>query len=114
MRPPGFLEFFAATIGYRNTCAAYHRAVCSFFVLRLATSSTGSMSVPIWSRSMSPPQFENLQATAAKPRIKLPLAAVRRLFDWLVVGHVFAANPAHAVRGPLDATDIERLFEPMR
>jgi integrase len=28
------------------------------------------------------------------------LAALRMLFDWLVVGHVLDTNPAHAVRGP--------------
>jgi site-specific recombinase XerC len=28
------------------------------------------------------------------------LAAIRMLFDWLVVGQVLAINPAHAVRGP--------------
>lgn len=27
-------------------------------------------------------------------------AAIRMLFDWLVVGHVLDTNPAHAVRGP--------------
>ena len=32
--------------------------------------------------------------------MKQHLAAVRMLFDWLVVGQVIALNPAHAVRGP--------------
>ena len=41
-----------------------------------------------------------LQATNAKPTVKLHLAAVRMLFDSLVVGQVLAINPAHAVRGP--------------
>jgi integrase len=36
----------------------------------------------------------------AKPSIKQHLAALRRLFDWLVIGHVIDVNPAHAVRGP--------------
>jgi integrase len=43
---------------------------------------------------------ETLQATAAKPTVKQHLAAIRMLFDWLVVGQVLATNPAHAVRGP--------------
>ena len=34
------------------------------------------------------------------PSIKQHLAAVRMLFDWLVVGQVLPANPAAAVRGP--------------
>src|SRR5258708_32530250 len=36
----------------------------------------------------------------AKPTVKQHLAAIRMLFDWLVVGQVLATNPAHAVRGP--------------
>ena len=44
--------------------------------------------------------IEALQTTAAKPTVKQHLAAIRMLFDWLVVGQVLATNPAHAVRGP--------------
>lgn len=32
--------------------------------------------------------------------MKLHLAGIRMLFDWLVVGHVLAVNPASPVRGP--------------
>jgi site-specific recombinase XerC len=39
-------------------------------------------------------------ATHEKPTVKHHLAAIRMLFDWLVVGQVIALNPAHAVRGP--------------
>ena len=35
-----------------------------------------------------------------KPTIKQHLAAIRMLFDYLVVGQILAINPAHAVRGP--------------
>jgi site-specific recombinase XerC len=31
--------------------------------------------------------------------VKQHLAALRMLFDWLVVGHALEVNPAHAVRG---------------
>ena len=34
------------------------------------------------------------------PTIKQHLAAIRRLFDWLVLGQVISWNPAAAVRGP--------------
>jgi integrase/recombinase XerD len=40
------------------------------------------------------------ERTAAKPTVKQHLAAIRMLFDWLIVGQVLAINPAHAVRGP--------------
>ena len=35
-----------------------------------------------------------------KPTVKQHLAAIRKLFDWLVTGQIIAMNPAHAVRGP--------------
>jgi site-specific recombinase XerC len=34
------------------------------------------------------------------PSVKQQLAAVRMLFDWLVIGQVVPMNPAAAVRGP--------------
>nr|WP_232299002.1 tyrosine-type recombinase/integrase [Granulicella tundricola] len=38
--------------------------------------------------------------TQSKPTAKLRLAALRMLFDWMVVGQVIPTNPAHSVRGP--------------
>ena len=43
---------------------------------------------------------EGLKTHLATPSVKLHLAAIRMLFDWLVVGQVLAVNPASAVRGP--------------
>jgi site-specific recombinase XerD len=40
------------------------------------------------------------ERVAADPTKKQHLAAIRMLFDWLIVGQVVAINPAHAVRGP--------------
>jgi site-specific recombinase XerD len=40
------------------------------------------------------------QLKLAPPSIKQRLAALRRLFDWLVVGQVIPSNPATSVRGP--------------
>ena len=40
------------------------------------------------------------QHTASTPTVKQHLAAIRMLFDWLVVGHVIPVNPALSVRGP--------------
>jgi site-specific recombinase XerC len=36
----------------------------------------------------------------AAPTVKLRLAALRHLFDWLVTGQVMPTNPAGSVRGP--------------
>jgi site-specific recombinase XerD len=44
--------------------------------------------------------IESLREGFAKPTIKQHLAAIRMLFDWLVVGQIMDVNPAHAVRGP--------------
>jgi integrase/recombinase XerD len=44
--------------------------------------------------------IEELLQELAKPTVKQHLAALRMLFDWLVLGQVIEVNPAHAVRGP--------------
>src|SRR5712691_7702597 len=43
---------------------------------------------------------KELQGQFAAPTVKQHLAALRMLFDWLVIGHIIDVNPAHAVRGP--------------
>src|SRR5438105_5553902 len=95
--PRRFLEFFAAQIRNRNTRMAYHRAACHFFAW-VEQHQIGELAdiEPIHVAAY----IEVLQTTAAKPTVKLHLAAIRMLFDWLIVGQVLAINPAHAVRGP--------------
>jgi site-specific recombinase XerD len=44
--------------------------------------------------------IERLGHGFSAPTVKQWLAAVRMLFDWLVVGQVLAVNPAAPVRGP--------------
>ncbi len=41
-----------------------------------------------------------MHGTYRAPTVKQHLAALRRLFDWLVIGQVLPANPAASVRGP--------------
>ena len=41
-----------------------------------------------------------VQAGCAAPSVKQRLAALRHLFDWLVVGQIVPTNPAASVRGP--------------
>jgi hypothetical protein len=41
-----------------------------------------------------------VQNEVSAPSVKQQLAAVRMLFDWLVIGQVVPTNPAAAVRGP--------------
>jgi integrase/recombinase XerD len=44
--------------------------------------------------------IEQLGRERSAPTVKQHLAAIRMLFDWLVVGQVVATNPAHSMRGP--------------
>lgn len=92
-----FLEFFAATIRNRNTRIAYIHAVGRFFAW-CEHHQLGQL-----------PEIEPLHVAAyiealgkdfEKPTVKQHLAAIRRVFDWLVSGGILAINPAHAVRGP--------------
>ena len=44
--------------------------------------------------------IEQLTAVYAPATVKQYLAAIRMLFDWLVIGQVVPFNPASSVRGP--------------
>src|ERR1700681_4830783 len=82
-----FLEFFAASIRNKNTRMAYYRAVCSFFAWLEQHGIDELADIePIHVAAY----VETLQASAAKPTVKQHLAAVRMLFDWLVVVQVLA------------------------
>ena len=92
-----FLEFFAATIRNRNTREAYARAIRDFFEW---TASRGYSELHQIEAMTVAAYIEQLGRTRSKPTVKQHLAAVRMLFDWLVVGQVLPANPASSVRGP--------------
>ena len=44
--------------------------------------------------------IEELSKTVAAPSVKLKLAAIRMLFDHLVISQVVTVNPAASVKGP--------------
>ena len=103
-----FLDFFAASIENDNTRMAYYRAVCSFFAW-LEQHGIGELAdiepfhVAAYLKALRVSEAGDRavrERTAARPTVKQHLAAIRMLFDWLVVGQVLAINPAHAVRGP--------------
>lgn len=92
-----FLEFFAANIRNPHTRRAYGRAVADFLAwcADAGVPSIGDVQplhVATW--------LEVRGRTLAAPTVKLRLAAIRHLFDWLVVGQVVPVNPAASVRGP--------------
>src|SRR3984885_15574412 len=91
-----FIEFFAAEIRNPNTRRAYYRAVCDFFRwcedFELELERIGPVHVAAY--------IETLQKTLSRPSVKQQLAAIRMVFDYLVLAHVVPENPAAAARGP--------------
>jgi site-specific recombinase XerD len=92
-----FLEFFAASIRNKHTRRAYARAVGEFLAW---CEERGVASIAAIQPLHVAGYIEDLSGSRAAPTAKLRLAAIRRLFDWLVVGQVMPHNPASSVRGP--------------
>jgi site-specific recombinase XerD len=98
-----FFGFFTAHIRNRNTRRAYYKAACRFSdwcqsrgTFDLVRVKPAHVAAYIEILGLPEPEGEGL----SKPTVKQHLAALRMLFDWLVVGHIIETNPAHAVRGP--------------
>lgn len=91
-----FVEFFTARIRNPNTRSAYLLAVRRFFAWAEAAGLSLSRIRPVHVATY----VESLTRSHAAPTVKQHLAAVRMLFDYLVVGQVVEMNPAAAVRGP--------------
>ena len=98
-----FFGFFTVNIRNRNTRRAYYKAAARFSewcvgrgLADLAQVKPLHVAAYIEWLSMKEPQGPGL----SKPSVKQHLAALRMLFDWLVVGHVLDVDPAHAVHGP--------------
>ncbi len=92
-----FMEFFAANIRNPHTRRAYMRAVMDF----LAWCEDHSVRSVAQVQPLHVAGWIELQAREhSAPTAKLRLAAVRHLFDWLVIGQVMPVNPAASVRGP--------------
>ena len=92
-----FLEFFTANIRNPHTRRAYARAATEFFnwletkgVTQLAAIESVHVATYV----------EQLSRVRSVPTAKLRLAALRHLFDWMVIGQIMPTNPAAAVRGP--------------
>ena len=91
-----YVEFFAAVIRNPNTRRAYLRATGCFLAwcdqrgLALATIRPFDVGAYV----------EMLSTQVAASSVKQQLAAIRMLFDWMVVGQAMPTNPASVVRGP--------------
>ena len=92
-----FLEFFAANIRNPHTRRAYSRAVAEFLDWCAdagvpSIAHVAPLHVATW--------IEAQMRVVSVPSVKQRLAALRHLFDWLVIGHIVQTNPAGSVRGP--------------
>ena len=92
-----FLEFFAGTIRNPHTRRAYGRAVGAFLAWCegrgvASVAAVQPLHVATW--------IELQTRERSAPSVKQQLAAIRHLFDWLVMGQVVPFNPAASVRGP--------------
>jgi site-specific recombinase XerD len=89
-----FLEFFAATIRNKNTRAAYVQAAeqffrwCEDYQLHLSTIRPLHVSAYIESKALT------------APSVKQHLAALRGLFNWLVIKQVVPENPQCSSKAP--------------
>ncbi len=90
-----FLEFFTATIRNKNTRAAYAQAIRQFFDW---CARRGFSDLDLIEPMVVAAYIES--HPGSRPTVKQHLAAIRMLFDWLVIGQVVAVNPAASVRGP--------------
>jgi site-specific recombinase XerD len=88
-----FLEFFAATIRNKNTRAAYVQAVAQFCSWCEENGLQLSKIRPLHVSAY----IETKPLTA--PSIKRHLAALRGLFNWLVIKQVVPENPDPFVKG---------------
>jgi site-specific recombinase XerD len=92
-----FLEFFVAQIRNTHTRRAYARAVGEFLAW---CESIGVTSLPQVQPLHVASWIELEARDKSAPSVKQRLAAIRHLFDWMVVGHIINVNPAASVRGP--------------
>ena len=92
-----FLEFFTAHIRNRGTRAAYGRAVGRFLDWCHVHGVTALTEI---SPLIVAAYIERLTQQRGAPTVKLHLAAIRMLFDFLVTGQIVPVNPAASVRGP--------------
>ena len=96
-----FIEFFTANIRNPNTRKAYTWAISEFAAW---CERHGMISLQAIEPVHVATYIETLQRRMAPPSVKQHLAAIRMLFDWLVVGQVMPNNPASSVRGPKYST----------
>lgn len=111
-----FWEYFVARISNKNTRMAYARQISKFF----GWCTDAGLTLELIEPHHVAYYLEIFDGTA--PSQKQALAAIRKLFDWLVIRQIMPVNPAHPVKGPthivkkgktpvLSAEELKELFE---
>ncbi len=105
-----FLTYFTDNIRNAHTRRAYHRWVLYFFdwceSLSLDFKAVKSFHVSAFIEALMSDKAHQIvpdkrtDGPYRKSSVKQALAAIRMLYDWLIIGQVCAFNPAQAVRGP--------------
>ena len=91
------IEFFTAGVNNDHTRRAYLNATRRFSAWCAGQGIEHLASVrPVHVAAF----LKGLEGEVSAPTVKQHLAALRVLFDWLVVAQILPHNPAHAVRGP--------------
>lgn len=91
-----FVEFFTANIRNKNTRLAYAQAVGRFADWCENRRFDLDMVEPV----VVAAYVEELCTRYEAPTVKMHLAAIRMLFDYLVIGQIVPMSPASSVRGP--------------
>ena len=89
-----FIEFFTANIRNKNTRMAYMRALLPFFEWCEGRGVGLHDIQPVHVAAYIEGH------TGSAPTVKQHLAAIRMMFDWMVIGQIVPVNPAASVRGP--------------
>ncbi len=91
------IEFFTVNINNPHTRKAYAKAAADFagWCSRHGVEHLRDVQ-PIHVAA----HILELQRRIAIPSVKVQLAGIRMLFDWLVLGQILPINPATVVRGP--------------
>lgn len=92
-----FVEFFVVSIRNPNTRKAYFRSVQSFLTWAYRSGLTTVHEIrPIHVATW----VESLIGSYSTASVKQQLAAVKMLFNWMVVGQEIPFNPAASVKSP--------------
>lgn len=92
-----FQEFFVTQIRNSHTRRAYGRAVVVFFAW---CEARGIVSIARIQPLDVAAYLDGLNGRLSAPTINLQLAAIRALFDWLLLARIITANPTARIRGP--------------